>query len=85
MLERSFEAHVGGGYVYLKAGSLDAYVGTRSKAECSGHQFDFFKRPGCTEVWLPGFYMSVSWPVRERDNGGPVATLGAALDGRDAV
>ena len=67
MLERSFEAHVGGGYVYLKAGSLDAYVGARSKAECSGHQFDFHWTPGTVEAWLPRLYMSVSWPVRERE------------------
>ena len=67
MLERSFEAHVGGGYVYLKGGSLDAYVGTRSKAECSGHQFDFHRTPGTLESWLPRLYMSVSWPVRERE------------------
>ena len=67
MLERSFEAHFGGGAVYLKAGSLDAYVGTRSKAECHGHQFDFRRTPGTVEAWLPRLHLSVSWSVGEQE------------------
>ncbi len=54
-------------WFYVKVRHIEAFVSTRSKADCSGHQFDFFKRSGCTEVWLPKFYMSVSWPVRERE------------------